>query len=753
MVTENQNWQFKGCWIRNEKRDYGEHDALYYQDYPNPVIKKEFELSRIEDLTLYIGALGYYILYINGKRIGDAELNCDWTTFSSMVYYDAYSIHDYLKVGKNQLIIELGNGMYNPAPLKLFGKYNLRETLSEIGEPSVIVDIANKECVLLSSDDTWLVGEGTLLFNNLYLGEKRDFTRSPQNFHPVCIDSRKRHLVPSCIPKIKRIADVKPTAIYETEAGIIVDFGEILSGFLTLEVMADEKQKVVIHYSESKRDDQLHYDSSLAGSVGLEIHDVVIDGGPGSPKKAIQTDFFICKSGKNTFTNTFTYHSFRYAVITGIKKNAIRKLHATYVHTDLSITGSVQVDHSYLQALFQMASRTKLNNVHAVFEDCARERLGYGGDIVALATSNLNLFDLERFYKKTIIDFRLTQTEAGGIAETAPYMGIQSNGTADQEGPLLWQFVYPYLTYKHYQYYGDRQLVETEYPYLKKQMDYLLSIELDTLVHCCIGDHGSVLISGQFKKPTPDKLFVGYCTVLLFLQYHLLLTDIVCQDTSPYQAKYEELKEQVIRRFKNEDGSFGDGTQTSYAFAVALALEDPAHLSASLAHKIREDGLFTTGIFGSMLSYEYLAKYHHDDVIENWLLKEDGICFKQMVDSGNGVFGELFVGEQASLNHAMFTSFQQWYYQGLAGIKICDNASGYDEVLFDPYFSKKIPACNCAIQTKHGLIQSHWKKEGSYIVWHLQIPAEIQYKISLRYKEVKRIKTNTSLTIYAAYED
>ena len=65
-------------------------------------------------------------------------------------------------------------------------------------------------------------------------------------------------------------------------------------------------------------------------------------------------------------------------------------------------------------------------------------------------------------------------------------MGIQSNGTGEGEGPLLWQFVYPYLTYKHYQYYGDKKVLEEEYPYLYKQMQYLLNYDLDKLVRIAV---------------------------------------------------------------------------------------------------------------------------------------------------------------------------------------------------------------------------------------------------------------------------
>ena len=89
-----------------------------------------------------------------------------------------------------------------------------------------------------------------------------------------------------------------------------------------------------------------------------------------------------------------------------VYKRQIHDVYATYVHTDLKQIGNVKTDHSFYNELFDVAMRTKLNNVHGTFEDCARERLGYGGDMVALAASNLYTFDLEAFYKKIIRDFR-----------------------------------------------------------------------------------------------------------------------------------------------------------------------------------------------------------------------------------------------------------------------------------------------------------------------------------------------------------
>lgn len=167
-----ENYQFKGNWMKGSDRDYGKDDSLYYQDKRNIIVFNEFLINSIEKTYLYIATLGYSIITINNQRITEDELNLVWTQFQKCVYYDVYDVTQYLHVGNNEISIELGNGMYNPSPLKLFGKYNLRERLKEVGEPRVICDLITNEDVILSTDASWKMKEGQFLFNNLYLGER-----------------------------------------------------------------------------------------------------------------------------------------------------------------------------------------------------------------------------------------------------------------------------------------------------------------------------------------------------------------------------------------------------------------------------------------------------------------------------------------------------------------------------------------------------------------------------------------------------
>lgn len=753
--------EIEGLWISKVPTQYKEDLSDYYGDNPNTLLRRVFKFEKNnQKYYLKVGCLGYYIAYINGKRVGDYELNSDWTQYDKTIYFDIYDVTDYLVDGENVIAFELGNGMYNPSPLRLFGKYNLRERLRIIGEPCIIAALyqEDKECIL-KTDDSWKVGQGPILFNNLYLGERVDLRKSQigwnlNNFDytkwcNATIDNNKKgKLTPSYIPKIRKKKKVIPSIIKENDKGnLIVDFEETLSGMINISFNGTEGKNIQLIYAEDLySDNTADCTSTLVGHVGMVLKEsnIKFEGGPGAPELARQLDEIISCEGINNYENKFTYHSFRYIEISGFKKEDIVNIEAYYVYSDVDIIGKINTSNKWINDLYNIAEVTKLNNFHSVFEDCARERLGYGGDILALAPSNLYMFDLSNFYKKIMIDFRQDQTENGGIPETAPYMGIQSNGTGQGEGPILWQLVYPYIVCKCYQYYGDSELISSEYQYLKKQIKYLMSIGIETLEDKCLGDHGSPDTYNNFKVGTPDKKFVACCTYVLFLKYNIYFAKLM--NDSIY-VKYEEelikAKEYIDKKFKNEDGTYGDKTQSSYAFAIFSDItEEPKKLCEMFVDKISEDNnSFRTGIFGLMMTYEILNKYGYNEIIENWLFNDNYPSIGYMIKKGMTALSEQFNMKNCSYNHAMLSSYTVWYYEGLAGITVSDDAVRANKIMLKPYFSMHIDEVECTFKSYSGEIKSSWRKEEEKIIWNFTIPKGLECQVTVP-EEYNILKTN-----------
>lgn len=724
MKTPFQNALF----IQGDEIDYGADDALYYADHPNTIVCREFHLDAVPPAILHIAALGMYEARINGQPVSDGYLNGLWTNYQKDVYYESFDVTSSLHPGKNWIEVELGNGFYNPSPLRFFGKYNLRKNLSEVGMPKVIVDLESQGSSLLVSDASWQQKDGQLLFNNFYLGEKADLRKKEENLRAVVVNHSQRHFLPRKLEAMRKTGCVQPVSMEEGPDGILVDFGEMISGFIEVHLDGRQDQQAELFFAENMQDGKLNLFCNANGSVGEIMPDGRrVDGGPGAPKEGFEKDVLILEEGSNAFTNRFTYHSFRYVLIKGLERAQIQSIQAWYVHTDLERAGQVETDNALLNDLYDAALRTKLNNCHSTFEDCARERLGYGGDMVALADSNLYTFDVQELYKKIVRDFCNDQTERGGIPETAPFMGIGSRGPAYGEGPLMWQYAVEYLCWKLIQFYGDVEFVRSQYDCLKKHVDYVLCYDPQVLSEHCLGDHGSVLIAGEFYKPTPDKPFVGWCTILLILQTFIRISDILEMECTREKEAAASLKKTITEKFQNPDGSFADATQTSYGFAYAAGLEDPAVLAAGLARQIEADnGIFNAGIFGMKFDYDLLFDAGRSDLIVGWLEKDGQISYQNLLATGNKAFAELFFGRHYSYNHAMFTSFVQWYCQGLAGLKVAQDAVGMDRILLQPAFPDVVNAVNASLESPFGTLTSRWHREQDQILWEVQIPAGIE---------------------------
>ncbi|WEJ85016.1 family 78 glycoside hydrolase catalytic domain [Kluyvera intermedia] len=735
---------FKGVWISAADSQPVQPDSAV--EYRNNILRKQFDIQHdILESSVNIAGLGFYTLYINGQKVSGNELNTDWTNYSKTVYYDTYDLTDYLISGANEVVIELANGWFNPSPMKLFGKYNLRETLCT-GENQALADITVKgrsETSYVSTDNTWVYCQGAYLRNNIYLGEAQDFRLfSGRNttdmiaprWHKVFLSKGPDgQLVSSFIPKIKKIKTVDFSHIHLVDENeLVIDFGETVSGLLDLSVSASDGQQITLTYGENIADGYLlNTDSTLAGFIGKEVAPgVTINGGEESPRRAEQQDCLICRSGTNHYVNKYTYHSFRYVKISGMSLDQLNHVLVHSAHSNLESAGHFLCSDIFLNRLYEVARKTKLNNIHSVFSDCARERFAYGGDIVALAKSQVYQFDSARMYEKTILDFINDIRPNGGFPETAPFVGIKTNGTGDAAGPLGWQLVVPFLLNVHYQHYGTLDLARALIPWLERHIEHLNSMEFDALVKCCLGDWGSREAEVKdYKTGSPALHFTTAC--IYYLHYKLiskLCMVLGLNKKYQYYAKQTSaVKDKVIEKFKNSDGSFSDKSQTSYVFALYAELSDnPQILLKELIRKISNNNYAVTcGIFGQSFMYEIFRRYGENELILKWLHSQAG--FKSMLGDGDTTLKEFFGdNKNGSCNHAMFSSYTSWMIQGPGGIIVDEDARGSDIIKIQPAFLDSLNFVECSHKTVRGNVYCKWQRLTQGIELVIKVPFNLK---------------------------
>lgn len=671
----------KAKWITRRDNPI-EKEFLFFKDKPNMTFTKVFSWDGESTAQLFICGLGYYTAYINGQRVGDAYLNSDVTNYDKTVYYDQYELSSYLISGENTLVVELGNGWYNPAPIAILGRYNVRKQLA-IGKPCLICDIQLGD-EHIYSDKTWQAGFGNLLQNDIYTGEVYCDTVSTdfEDAQTVCIAGPAGQLKPSFIPKVKRHDKVLPIRIEKQENGWFVDFGQIISGQVAFGVAESYLGEITLRYAEDvDMERQLDFASTISGRYGLREDSKGIL--PETP--IVQTDKIIkTQLASLYYSNQYTYHSFRYVWIEAAREQwPFEELSVYRVHTAVPVIADFKSSSEILNQLWTAGLHTRLHNIHSYFEDCSRERLGYGGDTVALLRAHLATIDAHALFKKAFLDFVNDQRLDGGITQTAPYVGIMTNGTSNGAGSLGWQLVLPTLAKTIAVDYDDENFVKQYQKNLKRHLEYLLSFDYDYVKNCCLGDWGSIDETADgFMIKSPDQDFCSAVMYLLNVQLYHELSQFL-PELKAYQTELAVREQQVVSAVQEEfydskKHQFATGSASSVIFALKAGLvKDRKAWYQKLIDLIKSrNGVFPFGIFGMSWAYDEIAKHGDNHIIYEWLTRMESPSYYDMLKGGNQTLAEHFAGEETfsgSKNHAMFSSYSAWQVKEVLGINISGN--------------------------------------------------------------------------------
>ena len=377
-----------------------------------PIFRKSFSLGkRVKSAIAYISGLGYYELYLNGRKIGDHVLDPGQTNYEDYSLYVTYDVTSQLKKGGNVAGVMLGDGWYNQD--RVWGKNGF-----SYGKPLMLCQIdveyadGSKEQII--SDQTWQWTNGPVINSNVYAGEVydaqkeiKDWSSDPKSkadWMPVSLASvYPPKLVSQSLPPIKKMMEIPAKKISTAGDKVyIFDFGQNFAGWTRLKVNAPAGTKITIRTAEEiDKEGQLY-----TASTGV------------SATKVEQTEVYTCKGGgTEIWEPRFTYHGFRYAEVTGLtSKPALDLLTGVVVYSSIQKNGEFSCSDDQLNRLHQLARWTLISNLHSIPTDCpAREKCGWLGDAHAMVTFGIYNFGMENFWIKYLYDIRSTsRNEAKG---------------------------------------------------------------------------------------------------------------------------------------------------------------------------------------------------------------------------------------------------------------------------------------------------------------------------------------------------
>ena len=661
-------------WIGDGRSE--RNGADWYADDPAPEFRAEFVLPKGAlrgrgqgGVRLTCASPGYLKIRINGHKIhpslADDTVFPLWSPFDKTVYSETIDA-DWRSFRAwpqtNTVSVTLGNGWYDMPPLKFWGALCFRDKLAH-GRPCFKLAIAGVEEPL-----KWRWRETDIVQNSIQLGTTVDRTRPEDtDWKPaVAVKGPRGRIVPRLAPAVTvdRGAALPDRAkgvkwLREGEAAV-VDFGVNVTGcpiFCFPDTVRGQRIEIV--YGERlNADGSVNVLTQAAGQIKKG------NGGPGAPAVASQRDVLICRgAGRERFEPPFAWHVGRYAEIRGIRSlptmAVVRPLRSQVA--DAEPGRSFASEDADLARIHKVCRRTFLGNIVGVQSDCpGRERLGYGGDIVATCEAMMLNFDMREFYLKTLQDFADEAADDGWITETAPYVGIASCGFGGRSGPISWALAVPVLMdgiIRRYPEAKDRALAH--YPVCARYVGLVDAKCPDGIVRQCIGDHEAI-------ERAPNEVTATahwHEFVRLTAKFAGLL------GKADEQAKYEAMSAKVAQAFQSAfvtNGIVANGTQSAQAIALCLGLvprDQVAAADARLVEAVEEKGVApTTGIFSTRYMLTYLSEHGHSDVAERIVRHRGCPGWLHMLDRGATTLWETWheSDDVYSNCHPMFGSVDEW---------------------------------------------------------------------------------------------
>lgn len=728
------DWQ--ASWIGDGSIQPGKDEDHYKRDRM-PLFRKAFSTpKKISSARLYISGAGYYEAHINGNKIGDHVLDPGWTTYKKQILYVTHDITPHVLTGKNIAGIMLGNGWWNPLPFKLFGKWDLRD-YQQTGRPCVKAEIhiafADGTKEVIPTDETWMTAPGPVVKNNIYLGEHYDARLEQKNWNRTGTTGNDWKSAAVCKgpdgiltsqlqPAVKVTKIVKPVSIIpQGKDTFIIDMGQNFAGVVRLRVKGERGRRISLRMGEGLfKNERIN----LLTAAATQIKKGGIKGGAGAPETAWQEDSYTLKGeGLETWAPRFTFHGFRYIEVTGWPgKPALNDFEGLRMNSDLPPNGSFSCSNEMFNKLHDVIQWTFLSNVFSVQSDCpAREKMGYGADMVVTANAFIYNYNMRNFYRKAIRDFANDQQPDGAITEIAPFTGIADRGYGGNSGPLGWQLAFAFLQKQLYDFYGDKKVIEEYYDEFSRQMEFLQSHAINGLYHWDISDHEAL-------DPKPEAFSAS-----VFYYHHAMLAkefaDILGkpEDSAKYANLASAIRREIISRYFIKDaGRFDNGTQSAQVLGLWYKLSpgDEQIILKQLINEFERHKMHvSSGIFGVKMMFDVLREHEKNDVAYEVAGQRDFPGWGYMLENDATTLWESWAFPETvhSRNHPMFGSIDEWFYRSLAGIN--PGSAGFKKIIIKPQSAGDLTWAKGSYESVRGTITSEWKIIENKFHLDVSIPA------------------------------
>ena len=725
-------------------------------------VRRELEIAReIEKATARVCGLGQFNFFVNGSKVSDDVLDPGWTDYRKAVYYLCFDVTPYLKKGTNALGAEIGNGWYimekdfgysfafppfmppNPNPYRPFGK-------SLVFNLDLELTYKDGSTEHIESDQSFKVKEHGVVRSNVYGSEyikggllHPDF--ASEGFDDSSWTSARfaekdeapeGELVEQKNPAVKVIEKYSGRLVRSSDGKAVYDLGQNISGLVSVKVRGRKGDVITLRPAE-KLDKNGEIDQMAKNWMNIG-NSIVYEIGQTGETEEIKS--------------WFTYFAGRYFEADFDAENdEILSFDAFAISAASVRDGSFTCDDERFNSIYNLVEKTVEANMMSVHTDCPTiERFAWQEPNHLMAPSIFFMKDSKKLWEKFFDDMRRGQHSAkdtfrdfggkefyigaGLIPSQAPcYIPnvLPVPGMGSFYDTIAWGSALILGLRWHYIFYADKEVVRQNYDACKRYFEYLLTkVNKDGFINHGLGDWGNP--DSEYARENVETAFL-YADCITLKWFASLCNE--AKDEVYYDLRASSIKKNYNGKLlvKDENGkwcyrSFEHAdrivkTQACEALPLYWGLvpeECIEDVVESFRETLMEKNSFASGEIGLPYIIQTASRFGMNDIIARFITREEHPSYYAFVKDGETTLGEYWENNPRSHCHDMMGHIIEWYYDGIAGIKVLE--PGFAKVSIEPYMPEGMNEFECSYKSPYGIIRVEGKRN------HI---GEVEYKIDV----------------------
>jgi alpha-L-rhamnosidase len=606
---------------------------------------------------------------------------------------------------------------------------------------------------IIETGEGWKATTGPIIFSDIYNGETYDARMEMPGWSTagfddskwgkaVTLNQTKEFLIaPQGVP-VKAVEEIVPIKLFTTPNDeLVYDMGQNMVGWVRLKVKGKKGDVVTLKFAEVLEKQGNFYTDNL--------------------RAAKVTDVYILKGdGEEIYEPKFTFHGFRFVELVGFPGTpGLENITGVVIHSEMEPTGTFTCSDPLINQLQKNIQWGQKGNFLDVPTDCPQrdERMGWTGDAQVFSATASYIYNTAGFYTKWMKDVAADQLPDGKVPHVIPDV-LKGGG-----GSTAWADVSLIVPWTTYLAYGDKRILEVQYPSMVKWVEYMKNRAGDDYLWTGDAHFGDWLAFASTRSDYTGATTEKDLIATAYYSYSSGLLSKIAKiigntaDTDKYAKLSENIKKAFVNEFVAPSGRLVSHTQTAYLLAIAFDLL-PGNLVPKAANYLAEDvnkfKHLTTGFVGTPLLCKTLSATGHEDLAFMLLNRKEYPGWLYPVTQGATTIWERWDGQKPdgtfqdvgmnSFNHYAYGAIGEWLYTYVAGIQIDEKLPGYKHFLLAPHPGGRLTNANATFKSIHGEIKSAWKIENGNMVYEVKVPANTTATVTLPTAALDKVTVNAA---------